>query len=616
MYEEPFAVWQDAAADEPPLYPWVEGLVPRPEMREHVTRKMIRTEARFAAHELTVQGKSTRILDHPVIRGRWPTGQSSLVLNEAFPLLAPWTCYILADAFGGMMDDGEEVVVYGTAVPTYRAALTTPLSDGDLYQKFHRYLRDLRATPDESGWFEIADEALARRVVARYAGSLISLHPAELYDVQYSGCGDPRCTPVETDTEKATCPHCGSPAAHALLTQPENTLVCIGRMHMRAHDSNDPKNGGVVSNGTRVSVWYAPCGEVLEQGAATRIRHTPENAGGAQSVSVDGQEYKLVGRKGYGSKSGQYSYRRHIQRKVGQAWPLTPTTKSFEDFICERLRLAGALSFGAGNAQAAESYFYQLVYWTGKTCRVPLWRTISARIGLSIPDICATAARQLCGAAPADLSLCEGPANDQTLSSMVQATLIAALRAKLRDRASQTAPQIEDVERGVARYTGEARADRVILQTLAQFVSASLGVKLRNIGRSTLYSDTDERAIAAKRAVLEKLNWAARELGWPECEFRDDRVETGILFRKRDDTPSPAVDTLECTRALFHKHDEPAAEASEASPAATPDSTAAPPRPAAIDFSQVVRIKRSRHAAAPPSPPAAEGPCAKRPCPG
>lgn len=610
MYEESFVVSKDEV-DAKPLYPWVDGLLPRPEVRPYVECKSMQTETRFAMHKLTVSAKSTRIVGFPVISGRWPTGQSALVLNEAFPLLAPWTCYILSDAFGGMMDDGEEMIVEGTAVPTYRGALTIPLTDGDLYMRIHNNSRWAARNMDSSGWYEIEGGQIPTEIAVRYGGSLLSRHPAELHDVLYEEAAEPRFAAPPTAKDERVCPRCGSPSAHALLTHPENTLVCIGRLHLRAHDSDISKNGGVVVGGTRVSVWYAPCGEVLEQGAATRMTGVPDGASGA-IVSTDGEHFVAMRNQSDGSKIGQYCYVRHIQRKVGNFWPLTPTTRGFEEFVRACLLQAGALCFTSGQAQKAEEYFYQLVYWTGKTCRVPLWRTISARIGLSIPDICQTAARQLCGAESAEGTA--GTPEKEPLGPMLQGTLIAALRAKLRDRAAQAAAQIEDVETGVARYTGEPRADRVILQTLAQFISASLDVKLRNIGRSTLYSDTDERAVAAKTAVLNKLNTAARELGWPECEFREDRVQTGILFRKREDVPSPAIESLECTRALFHKEHKPE-EAPMPTRDDSPDSTAAPPRPAGIDFSQVVRIKRSRHAAAPPSPPGAEEPRAKKPCP-
>lgn len=617
MYEEQFVVPKDADPAEP-LYPWVDGLLPRPEILPFVERKVLRTERRFAMHELTICAKTTRIVDFPVVRGRWPTGQSTLILNEAFPLLAPWTCYILSDAFGGMLDEGEEVVVQGTAVPTYRGALTIPLTDGDLYQRIRRRKGQLKLDADHvdaAGWYEIGGQSIPTEIAVRYGGSLLARHPAELHDVLYAEAGEPRFSSRSDGKDEHQCPRCGTPTVHALLTQPENTLVCIGRLHLRAHDSDLAKNGGVLVSGTRISVWYASCGEVLDQGAATRMSSTPDGAT-TDIVSVDGQRFLAVQKQGDGATHGQYSYVRHIQRKVGKFWAVTPTARGFEEFVSNCLRETGALYFCQGDARKAEEYFYQLVYWTGKTCRMPLWRVISARIGLSIPDVCHTAARQLCGAETAD-PVTEQEGYIQQPGPILQGTLIAALRAKLRDRASQSVAQIEVVEAGVARYSGEARADRVILQTLAQFVSASLNVRLRNIGRSMLYSDTDERAVAAKNAVLNKLNTAARELGWPECEFREDRVQTGILFRKRDDVPSPALDSLECTRALFHTQKPPAADAAAESPIhdQTRGSSDAPRRPALVDFSQVVRIKRSRHAAAPPSPPDAAEPASKRPCP-
>lgn len=582
VQQQPFVV---VASTGEFLYPWVDGLLPRPEISPFVKQEWIPTDKIFVNHELTLFASGIHIETMPLIKGKWPKGESELVLNNAFPMQAPWSVACNDSAFLSL---GGAPAIQGFATPKFRVSAEVPLSNAHLTGKIVAWCRSHHLNDkDEADSCAtlISKPDLAKEIVMTFASHLQSRHPSGIHYLTYESCTDPwfSLRPFGVEWTEQQCPHCGGCKKNVVCTGEDMSLVCPGRMIIKIHERNNPSDGGIDLNHQRYSIYYAACGEVLEERipASKSVTYETMNSAGnkVQIESTDSKTYTYA----EGISWASYSSKLHLDRKMSGNFPTAEGTRMLETFLRQRLIDAGKLYFTEGESTSAMLYMLDLVTWSGKTCRAPQWRLLSARIGPRMQDVCKTASVALCGSA-----------RNETVGPMVQSALISTLRAKLHEQSTAAPARVEIIGDSTMRYTGKPVESRIIFQVLGQFISSSLGISLLCIGRTPLYTDEDSRARISRSALLGRLNAAAKDLGWPECEFYEHRAATGVLFRRKDKhVVPPPLDSIPCVKAV--------------SIGSTPSTTEgvqsirAPKRPAPETLVQCTATKRQSPAPVPSS---------------
>lgn len=509
------------------VYPYVEGILPRKEWADQIEVRSFFTDKRFVRHHVALHSGSLKIENLAQVSGLWPMGESAIVLDAALPMQAPW--HVAGDELAFPNELGEPQV-YAYATPMFQRCVDVGLANAFLVASI---LKECSTSSSDAfvGYSHkvrvLNNPALLKTIVNSYRSALFSTHSTGIQQLTVDQCRDPwdfiKGLPLDAQTNNQRCQKCGALSRNAISTGADCMLVCPGRLVVRVHDRDIPSQGGYSTDGTRFSALYQSCGEVVEAGSISTVvvqvadDISSKTGANPKVATTDGVNYKYVH-----TAHTSYSSKEHLHRKMTDRFSTPRHTEGAIAFIHTRLLESAQLYYSQGDTEAALAYMLNLISWTGKTCRTREWRRISSQISARMNGACRLASIALCGKPPTE-----------TIPTACQTVLVNTLRSKMTNICGQGMGKVEKVGTNTVRYVGKGSENRIIFEVLVQFVSASLDVTCTCVGKRPKYPESDSRAIASRTSLLNRLNEAARALGWPECEFREDREISCILFRKK-----------------------------------------------------------------------------------